>query len=92
LGVALFGLTCLMGASPVYRDELACEEALLKLTTCCGPDHPMEHVSCSRGFDCGEQRPDIPEERSARILELSCDEVLAGGYCIDPTGRAGDQR
>lgn len=87
-----FGLTCLMGATPVYQDEFACEEALKKLSDCCGPDAPLGRVSCYAGRGCDSAQPSISEARSTRIRELSCGDIAQAGYCAEPRDTLGDMR
>jgi hypothetical protein len=76
-----------MGASPVYQDEFACEEAIEKLSECCDPDEGWSRLSCYRGRDCDSREPDISQGRSERIRELSCDEIARAGYCQQPADR-----
>lgn len=81
-----------MGATPVYQDEFACEEALHKLSECCGPDTPLGNVSCYRGRGCETANPDISQQRSDRIRAMSCDEIFRAGFCTDPVDNYGDMR
>jgi MYXO-CTERM domain-containing protein len=83
--VILVALTVLASAAcdTLHPEELDCEEAVAYYQKCC-PSGPSPSIQCidSVGFQVTSTRPpDISEFQSACLRAMSCDELVAGGYC-----------
>lgn len=73
-------LLFLMADDGISSDELACEIAAAKLTSCC-PGLAVESISCVHGGCDSNLRPDIDEPRGQCIQIKSCDELRTLGAC-----------
>jgi MYXO-CTERM domain-containing protein len=80
----LVALTLLASAAcdTLHPEELDCEEAVAYYQKCC-PSGPSPAIECveSEGPFGGTSTPDISEFQSACLRAMSCDELVAGGYC-----------
>jgi hypothetical protein len=67
-------------------DQLACEEAASRLSSCCGPSMTWS-PSCVYKYrtanieSCHKETPDIDDEAATCILGTSCDDLVRLGAC-----------
>jgi len=63
------------------KGEILCEEAVAHMDECC-PDFMAAAYNCDNFVGCGTSSPpDITPSLSECIRNLTCDEVVANGWC-----------
>lgn len=83
----LLGLLAGIGlarCSELSADEILCEEAVGKLTECCGQSAEVAALSCAYSHGsggCAPTRPSISHPVASCLLDRSCAELRAGGTC-----------
>lgn len=90
LGVMLFGvaLTVSFACASMTSEELACEEAVSRLSDCC-PDIDARRLPCveSGGGGCNnEATPVLTQHASSCILEATCQGLVERGVCTNLAG------
>ncbi len=74
-------LLALAACDTLHPEELDCEEAVAYYQKCC-PTAPSPSIQCVDSVGIGiSTPPDISEFQSACLRAMSCDELVAGGYC-----------
>lgn len=77
----LLGLALSCGA--ISNEELACEQAVSRLTDCC-PGLDARRLPCvaSEGGSCsGKADPILTQRASTCVLSATCDELTTRGSC-----------
>jgi hypothetical protein len=72
------------GAEDLRRDELRCEEAVQRISDCCGNNFDAARVDCTYvppGCNSPGSSPQISESEADRIFDESCDAVAAEWRC-----------
>ena len=83
--MTLFGvaLTVSLACASISKEELACEEAVSRLSDCC-PGLDARRFPCveSSGGGCSKSAdPTVTERAAGCILDSSCSTLVANGVC-----------
>jgi hypothetical protein len=76
----------LAGAEDLRRDELRCEEAVQRISDCCGGGFDTAKVDCTYvppGCNSSGSLPQISEAAADEIFSESCDEVVRAWRCAN---------
>lgn len=85
LGTATFGvaLAVSLACTSMTNEELACEEAVSRLSDCC-PGLDARRLPCVESGGCNnEADPVLTERASGCVLDSSCDALQARGSCAN---------
>jgi hypothetical protein len=76
------GTACVGSDSGVREDELICEEAVARLTQCCGTlTYPYDCTYVPPEACSSAVYPDIPTLQGQCIRKATCESLVASGAC-----------
>jgi hypothetical protein len=86
LAAAALALLAIAVAARCLRpDEMLCEEAVARLSSCC-PGFDPGSMRCVYSEGCGTTYPDLSEPDARCIAGASCAQLVANGICTRAPG------